>query len=726
MPSVNFGISGSKGSFAGTDVTNREATLSAGGTATIGTPGALTLDGAILSAKRVEIDAGSLSIASRQDTSTFASKDKSAGVNVSVTFTGQVSASGNLSIGKQSGDFASVETQAGIRAGEDGFGIRVAGATDLKGAVIASTADAARNQLTTGTLTASALENRETFKATSTSIGAGLGANLGKDRKGTINTDQSGNKLPGIKTGIGTLSATPPAALSAWGSQSSTTVSTIASGGITVTSGDTASLGVAQTISRDTSGANDALTKQFTDAKRTEIAQGFEATRQLVSEVGTFFSNRAAEEAALTKQADEAKARGDTQEETRLRGLAADANRTFGATSPTRLIATALTGAAGSNVTGGLNDLVRGAAVNVIQGIGVEGVKFIADSFATKTRNPDGTTTLTPTAQSETIRAALQAVVGCAGSAAGGSNGCGSAAAGAAASVAFNNLLTLAGQPSTTVGGQPLTLEESQARTNIVASLVAAIAQGAGLDASVATTAAIIESEDNGNNRNRVSVFFRILFQPIALNRTSDNVVERNFIYGNLNDAVNSLGSVYKTNFFNAATDVTGIFGLSGAQIASTAAGSPYDETTLDHIRTLGSNLYRDVNVPLFNALYYGNDSFRLANGSTVGSITNNGVRNVDYALVHNEQTYVQRFIEGLPPTDRANFIRQSTEAVTLTFLGDNAASILGIVSSNVDTINRVIRSLGEPFNFANQRHREAIGVALVNQRNSANPTRGN
>lgn len=155
-------------------------------------------------------------------------------------------------------------------------------------------------------------------------------------------------------------------------------------------------------------------------------------------------------------------------------------------------------------------------------------------------------------------------------------------------------------------------------------------------------------------------------------------------------------------------------------------AGSPHDETTLGHIRTLGSNLYRDVNVPLFNALYYGNDSFRLANGSTVGSITNNGVRNVDYALVHNEQTYVQRFIEALPPTDRANFIRQSNQAITLAFLGENAAGIVGRVSSNVDTINRVIRSLGEPFNFANQRHREAIGVALVNQRNSANPTRGN
>ena len=270
---MNFGISGSKGSFAGTDVTNREARLSAGGTATVGTPSALTLDGAILSAKRVEIDAGSLSIASRQDTSTFASKDKSAGVNVSVSFAGQVSASGNLSTGKQSGDFASVQEQAGIRAGDGGFGIRVAGATDLKGAVIASTADTARNQLSTGTLTASALENRETFKATSTQLGAGLG-NIGQSRTGQTTTDSTGTKPAGLATPLGNLSATPPAALSASGSQSSTTLSAIASGGITVTSGDTASLGVAQSISRDTALASVALTKQFTDQKRKDIAQG--------------------------------------------------------------------------------------------------------------------------------------------------------------------------------------------------------------------------------------------------------------------------------------------------------------------------------------------------------------------------------------------------------------------------------------------------------------------
>ena len=176
-----------------------------------------------------------------------------------------------------------------------------------------ATAEAARNQLTTGSLTASALTNRETFSASSTSGGIGIGANVSKDRTGTINTAQNGTALSGIHTGIGTISATPPAALSASGSQSSTTNSAIVQGGIIISREGregAESLGVAATISRDTSGANDALTKQFDDAKRTEIAQGFKATRLLVSEVGTFFANRGREEAALRTSAEALAAKG--------------------------------------------------------------------------------------------------------------------------------------------------------------------------------------------------------------------------------------------------------------------------------------------------------------------------------------------------------------------------------------------------------------------------------
>lgn len=184
---------------------------------------------------------------------------------------------------------------------------------------------------------------------------------------------------------------------------------------------------------------------------------------------------------------------------------------------------------------------------------------------------------------------------------------------------------------------------------------------------------------------------------------------------------MNSPGSVYKTNFFYAASEVTGIFGLSGAQTIATVTDRLYDDVTLGHLRTLGANLYRDVNAPLFKALYYGDDSVKLADGSTVGAITNDGVKNVDYALVHNEQTYVQRFIEALPQVERRNFIAQSTEALNLARLpaqGGNRVSPASVA------IVAVLDRYGSSFDFGNQKQREAIGIALVDLVNNQNPKR--
>jgi filamentous hemagglutinin len=509
-PSVNFGASGSKSSFSGTDVTNRETVVSAGGTATVGTPGALVLDGAVLSGNRVEVGAGSLSIASRQDLSTFQSKEKSAGLNVSVTMSGQVSASGNFSAGKQSGDFASVAEQAGIVAGDGGFDINVTGETSLKGAVIASEAAPDLNRLVTGTLSASDITNTEKYKATSISMGAGIGANLGQDREGDINTNGSGKPLPGIATPIGTISATVPVALGASGSQSSTTHSAIAPAAIVISSGDAASQQAAVTISRDTANANEALEKEFTAEKRDEIQQGFTVVKQLVVEVSTYFANRASDqkekEDEAAKKEEEARtgtrvgeddkpiqltdverqqARDDAH---KLRTEAHDLKTNFGPGSPIRLIATALTGAAGGNVTGSVGSFVQSAAVNVLQGLAVQEVKTLVDGIG-------------DAATRETTRGALQALVACAGATA-GSGDCGSAALGAAASVALNNVINALveeqGDANKDAIIDPLSAQESKARVDLVTTIVAGIAAGVGLDPGSAATAAQLEIENNG------------------------------------------------------------------------------------------------------------------------------------------------------------------------------------------------------------------------------------
>jgi hypothetical protein len=219
-----------------------------------------------------------------------------------------------------------------------------------------------------------------------------------------------------------------------------------------------------------------------------------------------FFNNRAQDEqkakdkAALAKDArDRANEVGDRVEFDRQEALriqfekeAQGVNRTFGAGSFARIAATAFSGAAGSNVAGGLGSLAQGAAVNVLQSLAVREIKSIADSLLDRNGNP--------TAGSETVRAALQSVVGCAGSAAAGTNGCGSAAAGAAASVVLNYLLTSYVDPRNT-DGEARSLEDQEARKNLVTTIIAGLAAGTGLNAAIATTTGQIETENNDQVR---------------------------------------------------------------------------------------------------------------------------------------------------------------------------------------------------------------------------------
>lgn len=513
-PSASLSLG--RGNASGVDVGHAESVLTAGDTVSIATPDALTLKGATVSGNRVLVDAGSLAIRSEQDSATYASGQRDIGLSVSAANGGSVGA--NFTNAKQSGDYASVREQSGIFAGQGGFNINVAGATTLTGGVIASEAAAERNRLATGTLTAADIANTERYKASSLSLGGGIGG-IGKNNDGhaAAGTDRTpGSDLPGLRTGIGTISATPPVALGASGRQSGSTVSAVAPGTIAITSGDAASQGVAATISRDTAGANaGALTQEYTANKREEIALGFAAAQQLSNQTGTFFANRAQEEAALRRQAETGVGADGSPLSAEQRAQAtADADRlkaTFGAGSAARIIATAVNGAAGSTVTGSFNSLVQASAVNVLQSLAVSEVKTLADTLGA--RNADGSYrtnidgSVVQTLGSEALRGALQALVGCAGASAGGSGSCGSAAVGASASVALNLLINGIDRDDPRdkallydADGRPInqsTLEQQEARSNLVQTVVAAIAAGAGLDVAAARISAQIETENN-------------------------------------------------------------------------------------------------------------------------------------------------------------------------------------------------------------------------------------
>ena len=317
----------------------------------------LGLSGGKVTGDGVNIKAANLELISQQDTSVYSSQYKNWGVNASFAINGTPQSFGlNGGIEKQSGNFASVNEQSGIYAGNAGYNIIVVGNTNLVGAVIASSADKDKNYLSTGTLTASDIENHEKYNATSVNVGFSI--------TNTPTTNADGTKGSKAK-----LSASLPTAMSASGDQSSTTKSAIADGTIIITSNDTASLQTAATISHDTANANQPLTKQYNDQMRADIADGFRATKALAGEVNTFFVNRANEEKDLKAKAEAAEKAGDKEAAKKYNDEADKLQKTYGAGSAYRLAATAIVGAASGNVTGSMNSLAQAVAINVVQSI---------------------------------------------------------------------------------------------------------------------------------------------------------------------------------------------------------------------------------------------------------------------------------------------------------------------------------------------------------------------
>jgi hypothetical protein len=201
----------------------------------------------------------------------------------------------------------------------------------------------------------------------------------------------------------------------------------------------------------------------------------------------------------------------------------------------------------------------------------------------------------------------------------------------------------------------------------------------------------------------------RSLHDPEGLRKFPDRVeyvFQRSFIYESLDEALQSQGSSYRSNFFHAAAQVTATRGLTGAQGESAvadSAGRPglafYDRTTLRNVQRLGADLYQHINVPLFRALYHGNANFRLVGGQTIGTLVQRGTLALDYAIIHHEQSYVQAFLNRLTLAERKAFVEQSN-------------ALLLDHRFMTPPIESAMKNLGHRFNFANQFDREAIGRA--------------
>ncbi|MFC6311225.1 hemagglutinin repeat-containing protein [Paraburkholderia dipogonis] len=224
--------------------------VTAANTATILSGGDTNIIGANVSGRQVNADVGgNLNIASVQDAMTSAAHQESTGGGFTIS-QGGGSASFSHTNANASGSYAGVNEQAGIQAGDGGFSISVKGNTDLKGAVIASDADASKNTLSTGTLTYSDIQNSSSYNAHSGGISGGV----------TTGDGGANYSTHGSTSGVNAGGVAPMLSQNDSSSDSATTKNGISAGTISVTDVDHQTQDIAS-LSRDTSNTNGAVAK---------------------------------------------------------------------------------------------------------------------------------------------------------------------------------------------------------------------------------------------------------------------------------------------------------------------------------------------------------------------------------------------------------------------------------------------------------------------------------
>ncbi len=501
---VELGASIARGKENGRDDSWTNSSVTAGNVLALQSGGDTTLKGASGKAEQILASVGgNLLLESLQDTSTYTSKQTSAGVNITLCIPpycyGQSTAAANFGTGKMNSNFKSVTEQTGLWAGDGGFLIDVKNNTTLIGSVIASSDKAVAdglNMLSTGTLVTRDIKNSASYSANQIAVGGGFGfggsASAGGESPAGLGTTKGNQVAGGASKDAGTslasgggFSANLPTVVAAGGNSSSTTQSAISGGTIIIRDeeGQRALTGktVAETIAalnRDTSDTLNTLKPIFDKEK---IEAGFEIASEASRQLGQFLTNRAREADALSSSLAKELQKpggGDAQRIAQLANELDSALR-WAPGGDYRLISTAILGGISGNVSGGVSEAARASAVNYLQGLTAQQVKLFADGLGSSP-------------QADATRAALHAIVGCAGGAAQGT-GCSSSALGAGAASVVNALLDAADRGSES----GLSVEQREARANLVSNLLAGVAFGLGLDAGGAVNSGRLETENN-------------------------------------------------------------------------------------------------------------------------------------------------------------------------------------------------------------------------------------
>ena len=169
----------------------------------------------ILLVARVELNAENLNIESLQDKSRYYGKQMNVSGSVTVGYGASVGGSFNKS--KINADHASINEQAGVYAGDEGYDVNVKNHTDLKGALITSTQKAeadGKNHFSTGSITHSDIENRSNYSGSSFGVSGSVSANFetpfgenGAAQSTKQATDKDGNLLYTDKNGNTTVNS---------------------------------------------------------------------------------------------------------------------------------------------------------------------------------------------------------------------------------------------------------------------------------------------------------------------------------------------------------------------------------------------------------------------------------------------------------------------------------------------------------------------------------------
>ena len=161
--------------------TNSQTTIQSGGDT--------NLIGSQAKGKRVEVNADNLNIKSLQDKSSYDGKQTN--ISGSVTIGYGFSAGGSYNKSKVNADHASVNEQAGIYAGDEGYGVNAKNKVSSIGGAILSQASKEKNQLTAQDFEYSNIQNYSHAKSSAMGLMGGFSVN----RDQTSDEDKELNKI---------------------------------------------------------------------------------------------------------------------------------------------------------------------------------------------------------------------------------------------------------------------------------------------------------------------------------------------------------------------------------------------------------------------------------------------------------------------------------------------------------------------------------------------------